>query len=408
MMLSKIERAQSKSNALVLLMIANLSFIVIGMPPAMLNVAWTHMQDTFSLSLDSLGVLLFVGTAGRLIGSFYSGQISARLGLSRFIVGGSALSVLGLLVYALSPSWPLLVASGFVWGFGTVGINNGVNAFVAAHYPTSRLNWLHAWFGVGATLAPTLATFIIIDLGANWRWSYVVLLSLYALITVLFALTLRSWQNPQSAQRQGEKVSVSVSSGRDVLHNRAVWFVIALFFIHAALQIGGGQLNSSLFIDGRALDPKIVGTWITLYWGSFTAGRFLIGFLVDRVPNRWVLRTGMALTLVATLMIWLNANTLFSFIGLALMGFSLAPVAPTLIADTPHRAGAAYTAAAVGYQFSAAALGSALLPGLGAALAERVGLEVIPPFLLVLALLSLFIHEALLLHERSASTVPLS
>lgn len=388
-----------QTTAFYLLVIANFSFIVIGMPPAMLNIAWTYMQDTFNLPLDAIGVLLAVGTAGRLIGSFYSGQISARLSLPWFIIGGSAVSVLGLIGYAFSPSWPLLVFSGFVWGFGTVGINNGVNAFVAAHYPTSRLNWLHAWFGVGATIAPTLATLIIIDLGGSWQWCYIVLLSLYALITVLFALTRQHWIVERANAPKAEPVNP-----RDTFRVRAVWFALVLFFIHAALQIGTGQLNSSLFIEGRALDPKIVGTWITIYWGSFTAGRFLIGFLVDRVANYVVLRTGMILTVLGAIMIWLNPSPTFSFLGLALMGFSLAPVSPTLIADTPRRVGSALTASAVGYQFSAAALGSAVLPGLGAALAERIGLEVVPVFLLVLAVISFVIHEWLIVHERSATT----
>lgn len=394
--------AKPKPASLWLLFIANLSFIVIGMPPAMLNVAWTYMQSSFGLPLDALGVLLAVGTSGRLIGSFYSGQMSARLGLGTFIVGGSTLSVLGLFGYALSPSWPLLVASGFLWGFGTVGINNGVNAFVAAHYPTSRLNWLHAWFGVGATIAPTLATFIIVDFRADWRWSYIVLLSLYALITVLFALTLRYWVIAPRDDRKTGRISI-----RETFRKRVVWFTITLFFIHAALQTSGGQLNSSLFIAGRTLDPKIVGTWITIYWGSFTIGRFLIGFLVDRVPNHWVLRSGMILTVLGAGMIWLNPSTLFSFVGLALMGFSLAPVAPTIIADTPRRVGTSHAANAIGFQFSAAALGAAFLPGLGAALAERINLEVIPPFLFILALVSLVVHEGLVMYERrSVSIVP--
>lgn len=390
----------SKPNALSMLLIANFSFIVIGMPPAMLNIAWTYMQGTFSLPLDALGILLAVGTIGRLVGSFYSGQINARLGTGWFIVGGSLISVVGLIGYALSPWWPLIVISGLVWGFGSVGINNGVNAYVAAYYPTSRLNWLHAWFGVGATIAPTLTTIIIIDLGAGWRWSYLVLLGLYGVITVLFALTMRHWVIAPATSVKRQSVSM-----RETFRIRSVWFTVMLFFLHAALQIGTGQLNSSLFIEGRVLDPKIVGTWITVYWGSFTAGRFLIGFLVDRVPNRWVLRTGMLLTIVGALMIWFNPSPLFSYVGLALMGFALAPVIPTLIADTPKRVGTLYTPSTIGYQFSAAALGSALLPGLGAALAERIGLEVIPPFLLIIAVLSFFIHEWLIIHERSASTV---
>ncbi|MBZ0288776.1 MAG: MFS transporter, partial [Anaerolineae bacterium] len=120
----------------------------------------------------------------------------------------------------------------------------------------------------------------------------------------------------------------------------------------------------------------------------------------DRVPNYWVLRTGMFLTIVGAFMIWLNPSALFSFIGLALLGFSLAPVMPTLIADTPRRVGAAHAPNTIGFQFSAAAFGSALLPGFGAALAERVSMETIPLFLAVLAVISFVVHEGLVLYER--------
>lgn len=363
----------------------------------MLNVAWPHMQDTFALPLEAIGVLLAVGTTGRLIASFHSGRITAWLGTGRFIVAGSALAIIGLIGCIISPTWPLVVASGFLWGFGTVGINNGVNAFVAAHYPTSRLNWLHAWFGVGATIAPTIATFIMIDLGLGWRGSYIALLSLYALVTLLFAFTLRHWVI-DSQDESGRPVSRVTM--RESFALPGLWFGVALVFLHAGLQIGGGQLNSSLLIDGRALDPKIVGTWITAYWGSFTAGRFLIGFFVDRIPNYWVLRTGMLLTMVGAALMGLNTSPSLSFFGLALLGFSLAPVMPTLIADTPKRVGAAHTANAIGVQFSAGALGSALLPGLGAALAERVSLEIIPLFLLALAIASFGVHEWLVMREH--------
>jgi hypothetical protein len=58
---------------------------------------------------------------------------------------------------------------------------------------------------------------------------------------------------------------------------------------------------------------------------------------------------------------------------------------------------------AVGLQVAVAYLGTAAVPGLGGVLAARVGLEVVPPFLLGGCLALLLLHEGAARSDRSAS-----
>jgi fucose permease len=187
---------------------------------------------------------------------------------------------------------------------------------------------------------------------------------------------------------------------RDTLRLSLIWLVMGMFFMHAGVQLSAGQLTSSLFIEGRGIDPKVAANWITVYWGSLTFGRVLTGFVVDRIGSRLLLRIATFLILVGALMLWWNVTDIFSFVGLALMGLGIAPLAPTLVSATPERVGKQHTPNAIGFQFAAGAIGGALIPGLGAALGEHVGLQTIGTFLVIVALVTFVLHEALILRER--------
>lgn len=380
-----------------LLLIAFFSFVVIGIPGGALGVAWLHIQNTFGLGLDSLGLLLTFATVGRLITAFTSGRGIAKLGAGRFFLAGSLLGVVGVLGFVLAPAWELLLAAEFVRGMGSGVIDAGINTFVAPRYSASRLNWLHACFGVGLTFGPALVTILVIDLAQSWRLAYAVLAGLNILLAVIFAVTLRRWGTADIAGR-------AESSSRDMrmtdtLRLLMMWLCLALFFFYGGTEIGAGQLLNSLFVEGRGIDPKTSGFWVSFYWGSFTIGRMLIGIFIDRVGPRALLRAAMTGTVLGALLIWWNVTPEISFAGLAIMGLSLAPVFPTLVAVTPDRVGIAHTANAIGFQIGFAGLGAALLVGLAGVLAESQGRELIAPFLLAAAAVTLVLHEIILARE---------
>jgi fucose permease len=138
------------------------------------------------------------------------------------------------------------------------------------------------------------------------------------------------------------------------------------------------------------------GTWVSLYWGSFTTGRILSGVVVGFASVPYLLRYCISAIALGAILLWLAPTNEVGLLGLAGMGFAAAPVFPLLIATTPGRLGALHTANGVGLQIAAAMLGAALLPALLGILAHRLGLEVIGPGLFVVALLLLTLYEALM------------
>jgi fucose permease len=381
-----------------LLWISFLSLMSMGLQGGALGVAWLSMEESFDKTLEALGVLLTASTVGGLIVSFYGGRFIAELGLGRVCLLGSFLSATCALLMGLAQQWTLVIVVMFVWGIGRALLNTSVNTFVASHYSSRQMNWLHAIFGVGSTLGPLLVTFIVADLSLSWRLSYFILAIVEGIVMLLFFMTLKDWSLKVKVAEA--KVLPSLAQ---TLKLAPVWLGTLLFVMHTGMQMSTGQLSNNLFVEGRGIDPGIAGVWISLFWGFITVGRLTFGTFINRLGAGLVLRFCMLGTVLAALLIWWNAVPAMSFVGIALAGFTLAPVFPTSVSRIPAMVGSAHSPNAIGVEMAGAALGGALLPGLAGWLANQFGLEVIPLCLVTIALLQFAVHEALTRQERFAA-----
>jgi len=371
-----------------------LTFLTIGLPDGILGVAWPSIRETFILPLDAMGVFLTVFTAGFLISSFNSGRIISGIGVGPLLVISHALAGFGLAGYVVAPSWWAMVACSFLVGLGSGTTDAGINTYVAVNHSSRVMNWSHACFGLGATIGPALMT-TIFALGYSWRYGYAVVATLRALLALAFGLTLFHWRG--SAAEPSEPVTVhprtSVSS---TLRLPITWLSIAMFLVYTGLELTAGQWAYSLFTEGRGISPEIAGLWISIYWGSLTAGRLLIGFVSDRISGIRLMRLCFLGMLCGGVLLSLRGSSTLSFLGLALVGFACAPIFPSLIGLTPGRVGALHAPNAIGFELSAAAMGGAVLPGLTGVLAQNVGLEVVGPVLVVSAIVIFGLHEAVI------------
>lgn len=379
-----------------LLYIGFMGFIAVGMAGAALGVAWAEMQKSFAVSLDSLGIVLGAVTVGRLVMSINSGRVIGWMGLGNFMLAGSVVMTLGLLGYMLSPVWAMLVFSALVFGFGVTALNTGINTHAAANYASGRMNWLHAWFGIGSALGPLVVTLIVTRLALDWRWAYGVFVIVQIALTVIFALTRREWR----LTNESDEPDRPKAEMRETLRLAPAWFGIILFALHGGIQGGTGQLTNSLLIDSRGIEAGVAGLWISIYWAGLTAGRMVTGLVVERVGNDRFMRASMFITILGTLLLWANLSDNLTFVGIAIIGFTLGPVLPVLLADTPKRVSLRHSPNTVGLQVAGAGVGLAILPGIAAFIAERAGLETIGLYLLLVAVASFAVHEALLRYER--------
>ena len=359
-----------------LLLIALLIFFTMAIPTGILNVAWTLMQVSYSVSLDSLAILLLAGTCGSLISTFFSGRVIAHIGIGRYLIAGGVSMALGLLCYALTPSWIGLIAAAFVTMIGFSIFNAGLNTFVAANYSTGQLNWLHAAFGVGSTIGPALTTVLVTNLGQSWHLAYGIVFAVMVMVTAALLLTRSHWT---LAGDRPTGTDVAHAGIRETLRVPTVLLGMATFFIFSGVLGGTSQLSSPLLMD-RGITQAQAGFWISLYWASFTVGRIVMGFVAHRLDNTKLIRACLIGAAAGAFLLLQSASMILNLFGLMLVGLACAPMYPTLIAETRRRVGLRYRANAIGFQIAASGLGQALIPGTMAWFAEHARLNTTPIF----------------------------
>jgi fucose permease len=382
-----------------ILLIAYLGFIVIGIPGGTLNIAWRYIQADLNLTFSALGTLLITTSVGGLFVSFYSGSIISRMGIGRFLLAGCVLCLTGYTGFVSASSWTVLILSGILLGFGTSSLINAFNTFVATNFRSSHMNWLHASFGIGSTIGPLIVTLLVIDSNRPWQSAYILIIAAFMTLIILILLTRNHWTVPDATQQQS-KADTQVVPLHATLRLPAVWLAIGIFFFATGTEISTSQLTNTLFVDGRGYDAKIVGTWISTFWLCFTASRTLTGFFIDRVDYRIFLRLCMAGTMLGGMLIAVNIAPPVSFAGLLLMGITLAPIAPTLFSNIPQQMGMNHALNAMGFINAGAGLGLAFPPALASRMSELVGLEFIPPFLVIMTIITLGLHEWLLYRQN--------
>ena len=372
-----------------LTLLAFLAFVSLGLPDGLLGPSWPSIRGAFGLPLDALGPLVAASTAGYLASSFMSGAILRALPLGTVLALSTAAAGTALLGIALAPAWPLVLASGVLAGLGGGAIDAGLNAYGAAHFSRRTLNWLHAFFGLGAASGPLIVTGVLAS-GLAWRWSYALVGAAQGLLALTFLLARRRWDRGAVGAAPAPP-----APALGTLRRPTVWLGMAVFFVYSGVELAAAQWSYSLLVLGRGVPEATAGLAVALYWGGLTAGRIAFGLVADRVPPTPTLRLCLGGVVLGALLFWLEPTPALALAGLAAMGMLLAPVFATLIGLTPARVGAGHADSAIGFQIAAAGLGGAALTAGVGVLAHALGLEAVGAALVALALLLLALHEAL-------------
>lgn len=375
-----------------LLLLCDVAFVSLGLPDTVLGVAWPSLRTGFGRSQADMGAVLTAGVAGYFLSSAVAGRLTSRFGVGGLLAGSSAAVALGLAGYALSPTWWAFVANAVVVGLGSGAIDAGINAYAARHFPVRHVNWLHGFWSVGATTGPAVMTAAVA--GGTYRAGYAALAVAIAVMGIAFATTRRAWDDPLTVAAGAASTATPPATAGAVLRRGRVWLQIAIFFVYTGIESGTGQWCFTLMRETRGLGVEAAGSWTAAYWASHTAGRFVLGSVVDRLGPDRLLRATSIGALVAAVMFAVS-DGLAGRVGLVALGACFGPFFPTLMARTPARLGGPGAAHAVGFQVSAATLGTAALPSAAGLLATYAGLSAIPVAMAAATGVLLVMHEVL-------------
>ena len=381
MEIANVRQNNSIKPAAFLVVVTYLAFVSLGLPDGLLGIAWPFMSARSNVPLDYLGILLLGFTSGYLSTSATSGKIMKYISLGMLLTISCLLTALSLIAYALVDAWHIMIVASFFLGSGGGAIDSSINTFAASRFSASTVNWLHAFYGVGATTGPLLVTLMLAK-DLDWYHGYIAVAAIQFSLAILFLFTRKQWY--VSSNEEGHHTS---SEYLQTLRLPIVWVSVTIFFLYTGLEQGFGQWLFTILTQSRGVTEETAGLLTGSYWGSLTVGRIIFGIVLTKIPVKNVLSGAMIGIVAGIILFAINMSYITTIMGIVTLGIAVAPVFPCLISVTPERLGKEHAATAIGVQISMAMLGGALVPGFAGLVSDELGLEVIAIMFSVAAVL---------------------
>jgi fucose permease len=376
-----------------LLGVIYLGFFSLGLPDGTLGVAWPAMHGALGMAVGVAGPLLLWVTLLAAASSFASGALGRRFAVGPIVTVSCAMTGVGLLLISQAQGMGWLVVAALPLGLGAGAVDASLNSYVAKHYEARHMNWLHAFWGVGATSGP-LVIASCLGMTDGWRMGYVIIAGVQLSLVVLFATTLRWWN--EVPERIAVKVNPDDSGRASALlkgaNSEAGNLSAAIFAIYVGVEITVGLWIATNLVETRGASLVGAGYIATGYFGAIALGRVSSGFVVGRWGNRRIIAGGVSLALGGAGLFLGGDSVTVAGLGILLMGLGFAPIYPGLMHEVPQRFKPDAVQTVIGRQTAAAYIGGALVPAFSGWLVQ-VGTVSMVPWLAVggVALLGLVI-----------------
>jgi fucose permease len=379
---------------LLLLGIIYVSFISLGLPDGVMGVAWPAVRVDMGQPLAAVGVFTLVGTVCAAVSSYFAGAIVKRVGTGVVVAASCLVTALALVGYGFAPSFMWLVALSIPMGIGAGAVDTSLNHFVAAHYSSRHMNWLHGFWGVGATLGPLIMSWAVAN-PAGWTLGTRTIGLMQLALAVALFLTLALWAREKATHAEDASTQSAATLFKP-LNPTAMWLAPTCFLLYVSAEMGTGLWAASILATDRGMPLAQAGVWVAVYFGAITVGRFAVGLIANWLGNRKLVQLGICVAaLGATLFAahgWVGDASLA---GLVLMGLGCAPIFPSLMHETARRFPEDVARKVISRQMIFAYIGIAVIPAAFGVLATWAGLAVIMPVVVALLLVMLVVTTSL-------------
>jgi fucose permease len=365
-----------------------LTYLGVALPGSTLGMLWPSMRLSIHEPVGALGIILVAGVAASVASSAITGRILPRFPVGWLLAAGAALVAAALAAEAAAPALWLVVIGSAVFSTGFGMINTSLNAYAAARFGPRDINWMHASYGLGATLGPLLVT-ALFGSGSSWRLTLAVLAAVPAVIALILMAGRRGWEPPAGSRgdrppRALDEKGTAEPPPRP--RRRAVAAGVVFTAVETGVESAAGIWGYVFLTSGRGLSAAVAGAAVSAYWAMMFAGRALLGPVAERAGASRVLAAAVAGIPAGAVLMTVPAPGFVAIAGMMLLGLAAAPVFPLLTLTTADRVGAAGATAVVSLQVAASAVGSVALPtGVGLAIGAS-GAQVLGPALLAFGL----------------------
>jgi len=432
-----------------LLLIIYLSFISLGLPDALLGSAWPIMHEELKVPLSYSGSVYMLISCCTILSSLKSESLNRRFGTGKITAFSVLLTALAIFGFSMSRSFYMLLLFAIPYGLGAGSVDAALNHYVALHYSSRHMNWLHCMWGIGASIGPYIMGFVL-QRGFSWSKGYLLIGILQSGLTFLLFLSLGLWKEKEDAnglakgeRHDGAEAHSEVEtkeraettpeaktnllmtdteseegkkamSFREILRIPGAKECIASFFFYCAIEQTIGLWSGSFMVYSLRIDAKLAASLVALFYFGITFGRFLAGIFSAKWKDEELILGGIAILFLGIALLFpaglfsgkrlfgMELRQVFVILSLLFMGLGCAPIYPAIIHSTPYNFGAENTSALIGKQMASAYIGSLSLPPVFGVLAKNFGTELFPFYAVVLGIAMLYMYKQLLKKTKEA------
>ena len=384
-----------------LLVIIYFAFISLGLPDSLLGAIWPSMYTSLHVPVSFAGIISMIIAFGTIISSLQSDRLTHRFGTGKITAASVFTTAVALFGFSLSHTFLSLCLWAIPYGLGAGSVDASLNNYVALHYKSRHMSWLHCMWGVGATAGPYIMGFALVK-GHSWNTGYLYVSILQFLLSGILLFSLPLWKSnapsrisDEAAKNKAAASQQKVLSLKEIFHIPGAREVMLCFFCYCAIEQTTGLWASSYLSIYKGIAPQTAAFFASLFYIGITIGRAISGFITIKLNDMQMIRMGQGIIFLGILFLCLPLSERLSLFGFILIGLGCAPIYPCIIHSTPAHFGAQRSQAIIGVQMACAYIGTCIMPPLFGLIATHITIALLPFYLIVLLVFMILMHETL-------------
>jgi len=401
-----------------LLLIIYLAFVSLGLPDSLLGAAWPTIYTEMNLPVSYAGIISTIIAFGTIISSLLSDRLTKKFGTSLVTSVSVLLTAIALFGFFTSHSFLTLCLWGIPYGLGAGSVDASLNNYVALHYKSRHMSWLHCMWGVGASIGPYIMG-LALTYTNSWNNGYLYVSIIQIVLTLILFLSTPLWKKKSVLDETNKKEGLDQNKDKkeetkkalplkEVFKIKGVFSVMLCFFGYCALESTTGLWSSSYLVLYKGITPEVAANFASLFYIGITIGRAISGFLTFKINDDNMIRIGLGIILVGIVLLMLPLPDYMTLAGLIIIGLGCAPIYPSIIHATPFNFGKDKSQAVIGLEMASAYVGSCAMPPLFGLIANYINVIYFPYYLTIFFIIMLIMHEVLIKKTQENRKKPLS
>ena len=400
-----------------LLAVIYMSFISLGLPDALLGSAWPTIYQEFNVPVSYAGIVYMIICAGTIISSLQSDRLTKSLGTGKVTAFSVLLTAVALWGFSVSNSYWMLLLWAIPYGLGAGSVDASLNNYVALHYESRHMSWLHCMWGVGASVGPYVMSYALTR-GQSWHMGYRYISFIQIGLTIIIMLSLPLWKGRSealngnlSSDQEKDPTKMNTSNSVQEVKEKSLTLkeivripgakqVMLMFFCYCSLEQTAGLWASSYLVLKHGLDAETAASFGSMFFIGITVGRAISGFITMKLKDHQMIRLGQIIIAIGIVLMCLPLGYQVALAGLIICGLGCAPIYPCIIHSTPDNFGADKSQAVIGVQMASAYVGNLLMAPLFGLIANHISVALFPVYLLLILAVMVIMHIKLLQKVR--------